>query len=108
MPLSFCHDGSRGANFSSHSQNSGDDPKPDYRVAIQPFCDFHDGSLSDQGDTGTIETTSGGAPSPVAGGARTFVLRYSRIPTAGRYLYHNAPRSGGQSPLRLLFYSAPA
>jgi len=43
----------------------------DYRAAIQSFCNFHDGSISDQGDSGTTQTTSGWAPSPVAGGART-------------------------------------
>src|SRR6266496_2750555 len=30
------------------------------------------------------------------------------MPAAGRYLYHNAPRTGGQGSLRLLFYSASA
>jgi len=34
--------------------------QPDNRMAVQPFCDFHDGSLSDPGDSGTTQTTSGG------------------------------------------------
>src|SRR5690348_5892603 len=70
------HDGSRGANFSSYSQNSWDYLESDYRLAIQSFCYLHHRSLSHQGDTGTVETTSGGAPSPVAGGAWTYALRY--------------------------------
>jgi hypothetical protein len=101
-------DGSRDIDFSAHSEDCRNDPQPDYRVAIQRLFDFHDGSLSDQGDSGTTQTTSGGTSPPVAGRAWALVLRPARIPPARRHLYHHAARASGQISLFLLFHLTPA
>jgi hypothetical protein len=85
-------------------KTGGDDRQPDYRVAIQPFCDFHDGSLSDQGDSGTTQTTSRGAPSPVAVvRGHLFYGIHECLPQGATHITMLREPMPGFSPLIILF-----
>jgi len=93
----ICFGGPRGVDFSSHSENRGNHPEQNHRVAIQPRFNLYGWSTENSRHGRTIQDLFGPTPSPVPSCARTSALRYPWISSARRYVYHSAPRTGIQT-----------